>query len=417
MLDEYKREKADLNGKLQEVQVKTNSAKQTLEQPEMIETYIEHKEAFNHLENQLPEIVEQLRDFENITEKRGVLQKELTNLEETLQITNQPFYPTIFDDQERNKVFNWRQELAKQAEQQQALILNMQQTEHELNLKNQKLDQFDDLLWDNQEFKNAEEELKAPEPKKQNNLPAILIAIVGIISGVLAFFTPSPLNWVMGLVGVLAIVIALTRMRPKETTQPNLFLKKEFEKQVSFKKEWQDLLGEADALQADYQVLLSKNKELIQDEMDLKARWTSLLRSHKLPQIFDIADAETLFKQVDQLHEAVVEDETLTNRQAQLKQTLETETASISEIMAIDSTSHFQEKITVFRQYLTQVKTEIAREQEKLDQLNALKQEEKQLKSSIENTTTKIQNLIDTAGVKEEAGFITLYQQKEKVDN
>ena len=80
LLDEYKREKSDLNGKLQEVQVKTNSAKQTLEQPEMIETYIEHKEAFNHLENQLPELVEQLRDFENITERRGVLQKELTNL-------------------------------------------------------------------------------------------------------------------------------------------------------------------------------------------------------------------------------------------------------------------------------------------------------------------------------------------------
>ena len=272
-------------------------------------------------------------------------------------------------------------------------------------------------MWDNQEFKNAEEELKVPEPTKKNNLPAILIALVGVILGVLAFFTPSPINWIMGLVGVLAIVIAFTRMKPKVTVQPNLFLKKEYEKQVSFKKEWQDLLGEVDALQADYQVLLSKNKQLTQDEIDLKTRWTSLLGRHKLPQLFNIADAETLFKQVDHLHEAVVEDETLTNRQTQLKQTLETETASISEIMAIDLNSNFQEKITIFRQYLTRVKTEIAREQEKLDQLNALKQAEKQLKTSLENTNTKILNLIDTAGVKEEAAFITLYQQKEKVDN
>ena len=416
LLDEYKREKSDLNGKLQEVQVKTNAAKQTLEEPEMIETYVEHKEAFNHLENQLPELVEQLRDFENITEKRGNLQKELIQLEETLQITNHPVYPTPFDSQVKHTVFNWNKQLMEQREQQQALTQEIQQTTHEINLKDQKLDQYDELMWDNQEFKNVEEELNTPKSTKQNKLPAVFSAIVGVILGILAFFTPSPINWIVGLIGVLTLTLAFMRMKPKSSVQPNLFLEKEYEKQVSYKKEWQNLLGESDALQAQQQALISKNKARTQTIVEIESRWTSLLQEHNLSQGFEIADAERLFKQVDQLHESVASDETLNKRQSELKQTLEIETASISEIMQLGTKLTFQEKITVFRQYLTQVKTEIAREQEKLDQMNALKQEEKQLKSSIENTNTKIQNLIDTAGVKEEAAFITLYKQKEKVD-
>ena len=58
----------------------------------------------------------------------------------------------------------------------------------------------------------------------------------------------------------------------------------------------------------------------------------------------------------------------------------------------------------------------MALEEEKLDQLNALKLEEKQLKSSIEHANTKIRDLIETANVKEEAQFIQLYAEKEKVD-
>ena len=416
LLDEYKREKSDLNGKLQEVLVKTNAAKQTLQEPEMIETYVEHKEAFNHLENQLPELVEQLRDFENMTEKRGNLQKELIQLEEALQITNQPVYPTPFDNQLKHTVFNWHKELMEKKEQQQALTLEIQQTTHEINLKDQKLDQYDDLMWDNHEFKNVEEELNAPESTKQNKRPGILVGLVGIGLGIAALLSPAPLNWILGAVAVIALAVSFTMMKAKQTAEPNRFLQKEYDKQVSYKKEWQVLLGESDALQAKQQELLSKNKGLTQTIMANEARWTSLLQGHNLSQAFEIADAERLFNQVDQLHESVAEDEMLNRRQSELKQTLEIETASISDIMQLGVNQTFQEKITAFRQYLTQVKTEITREQENLDQMNALKQEEKQLKSSIENANTKIQNLIDTAGVKEEATFITLYKQKEKVD-
>ena len=416
LLDEYKREKSDLNGKLQEIQVKTNTAKQNLEEPEMIETYVEHKEAFNHLENQLPELVEQLRDFETITEKRGSLQKKFVHLEKALQITNQPVYPTSFDDEERQLISNWQKQLSEQTEKQEALTVERQQTDHEINLKNQKLDQYDVLMWDNQEFKKAEKELEALEPTKQNKLPSLFVGLIGIGLGVGVFLSSSPLNWILGVAAIIVFVVALTMMKAKPTTETNHFLEKEYAKQVTYKEDYHKLLGESDVLQARYQELISQNKTFAQTEVAIQNRWGSLLIEHNLPQIFELAEADKLFAQVAQLHEAVTEDEILMQRQVKLKQALETETASISDIMQLGENQSFQEKITVFRQYLTQVKTEMAREQENLDQMNALKQEEKQLKSSIENANTKIQNLIDTAGVKKESDFIKLYKQKEIVD-
>lgn len=416
LLEEYKREKSDLHGKLQEVQVKTNTAKQTLTEPEMIETYLEHKEAFNSLENQLPELVEQLRDFENTTEKRGNVQKKLMQLEETLGITNQPVYPTPFNEQEKNGAFNWQKQLAEQTDKQQVLTIEMQQTDHEINLKNQKLDQYDELMWDNQEFKNAEEELNEPEPTKQNKGPSLLIGLLGMGLGIAAFFTSTPLNWVLGAAGIIAFIMAFTLLKQKSVREPNHFLEKEYAKQVSYKEEWQTLLTESDALQARYQELISQNETLTKNKAAIKSQWVSLLRGHHLPDFFELADADRLFAEVDQLQAAVIEDETVTKRLAGLKSNLEQETVSISEIMQLDSNQTVQDKISIFREYLTHVKTEIAREQEKLDQLNALKLEEKQLKSSIENVDIKIQHLIETAGIKEEAAFIELYKQKEKVD-
>lgn len=416
LLDEYKREKADLNGKLQEVQVKTNQAKQVLEQPEMIETYIEHKEAFHQIENQLPELAEQLRDFENNTEKRAVLLKDMLQLEEKLQITNQPMYPTPFSEAEKAEAIMWQQQLTHNSEQLAQRSTELQEVEHALNLKNQKLDQFDQLMWDNQEFKEVEKELTEPEIKSVSKIGPIVFAITGIILGALAFFTPSPMSWVIGFMALLAFGVAVIQLKSKPKITTNPLLEKEFEKQVSFKKEWQELLVEADALQAKAQALKAQQAEILQTETTIKSQWVALLGEHHLPQLVELTDATILFEQVEQLHVAVKEDEYLTAQQNQLKQNLDKETAPVSAVLNLQLNQSFQEKIVHIRQFLTQVKQIMAHEEEKLDQLNALKLEEKQLKSSIEHANTKIRDLIETANVKEEAEFIQLYAEKEKED-
>ena len=416
LLDEYKREKSDLISSLQVNQVNIHEAKKNLKEPEMIETYAEHKETFHQLENQLPELVEQLRDDENISEKRQTLQKDLLVIEEELGMTDQPVYPTPFTDEEVTKVKGWKQEVTEISAKLKVTEEEIMKTQNELNLKNQRLDQFEEMMWDNQAFKEVEAELQGGKHKKQTNRPFMITGIAGLIFGILAFMLSTPFNWLFGALTILAFVIGFAFSRRQDTVKPNEVLEKEYTKQLQIKKEWQDLLGKLDTLQADYQTLKTEADHYEAGQMKRENQWTSLLLAHHLSATFDLANAEEIFKHIDQLHETVTTDNKLMKQQAELRHKLETETAHISTILNVESSKSYQQKITILREYLMQVKAEMTNEQESLDQLNALKQEEKQLKERIENAQTKLQNLIETAGVKSEPEFIKLYQQKVTID-
>src|SRR5699024_1197199 len=102
--------------------------------------------------------------------------------------------------------------------------------------------------------------------------------------------------------------------------------------------------------------------------------------------------------------------------QTELKETLEQQTKSIENIIDLENSSSFSERIQKFRSYLTELKKILHEEETKVDQISALQQEVKQLTTNKQNIKDKMNTLIETAGVKDEATFFDLYKQKEVLD-
>lgn len=417
LLAEYKREKDNLNGQLQEVQIKINEAKQALEQAEMIEAYEKNKEDIIGLENKLPEMIETLRDYEEVAVKRAQIQKELLQIESHLEVVDQPMYPTPIEPEENEKAKAWQEKLLGIEQAKEKLNQDLKETNHELTLKNQTLDQYETLMWDIDEFKEVEQKLHTKETVKHHKVPGILSGLAGISLVLVAFFLQTPTQWFFLIGGVLAFLLSFVLLRKQTPEESNALLDKEYEKQVALKKAYERILAEVDAIQAKQQGMIQKQADQEKETAGIIYSWKQLLEDHHLPSHIPLNQAESIVSQVDALHQHVQADQTQAAKQADLKRLLEKETVIIGNILSFPEGTPFKEKITVFRQYLNQVKAEMTREQDKLDQLTALKQEEKQLKNQIENTQTKIKHLLETAGVKDEAAFLKLYQEKEKVEN
>lgn len=417
LLAEYKREKDNLNGQLQEVQIKINEAKQALEQAEMIEAYEKNKEDIIGLENKLPEMIETLRDYEEVAVKRAQIQKELLQIESHLEVVDQPMYPTPIEPEENEKAKAWQEKLLGIEQAKEKLNQDLKETNHELTLKNQTLDQYETLMWDIDEFKEVEQKLHTKETVKHHKVPGILSGFAGISLLLVAFFLQTPTQWFFLIGGVLAFLLSFVLLRKQTPEESNALLDKEYEKQVALKKAYERILAEVDAIQAKQQGMIQKQADQEKETAGIIYSWKQLLEDHHLPSHIPLNQAESIVSQVDALHQLVQADQTQAAKQADLKRLLEKETVIIGNVLSFPEGTPFKEKITVFRQYLNQVKAEMTREQDKLDQLTALKQEEKQLKNQIENTQTKIKHLLETAGVKDEAAFLKLYQEKEKVEN
>lgn len=416
LLEEYKREKANLNGKLQEVQIKTNEARQALKEAEMIEAYEENKEGLVEVENNLPEMIEKLRDYEAVVEKRSDIQKELLEIEQALNIVDQPMYPIPFTAIEEENVSKWLNIVAEYENKQAEISQNMQQIDNALALKNQKLDQIESSMWASEEFKQVEEDIKTDATATTDKRPALYAGIAGVLFLLFAFFIPSPTNWIVAILGVLAFVLAFLFLKAKPKKEANALLLKEYDKQVHLKQEYQVTLTEADVIQAQYQGMQNNYEQAKKEIIGIQNSWRQLLESHHLPNDFAFDQTPMILQQVATLHQLLQEDDEQGMRQNRLKQQLDQETAIIHNVLTFVAETPFKEKIMRFRQYLSHVKSEMAREQEKLDQLTALKQEEKEIKNNLEHTATKIITLIETTGVKEEADFIALYQEKEIFD-
>ena len=422
LLEEHKRNLSKLKQQLQTLREKENAEKETLADPEMIDNYEKNQEAVYALENELPEIIEEMRDYETVNEKRLETQKTLTQVERELGIEHNTQYPLAFSDKEQATVKNWVAFYKNSSEKYQEMTTELQTSEHELRLKNQKLDQYEAMMWDNQELKNAEEELNSTdlerEPAKKTN--PLISGIVSLLAVAGAFFVETPFNALLGLVALLAFVFSLITVRRNakrtSTLPPNEFLAKEYEKQLGLKEEWRESLGAVDSVQETYQRQLEERNALLKQQQEVVTQWQEMLDQHDLPTTSKLEQATYLFEKIKQLQQLLAQDKQQNQEQTRLREHLEAKTAPISDIIELQTNTPLAEKITLFRQYLTQLKTVLTQEQEKLNQLNALKQEARQLEARIKSTEEKITNLIEMASVETEEEFINLYNKKEKYE-
>lgn len=422
LLEEYKRNRAKLTEQLQVLEDQQAAQKETLADPEMIENYEENQAAVYALENELPEIIEEMRDYEAITEKRLETQKTLTQIERELGIEHNTQYPLAFSDQEKATVKNWASFYEDSSAKYQKMTTELQASENELSLKNQKLDQYEAMMWDNEELKQAEEQLNqaAPErePEKQTN--PFMIGGIGLLAVIGAFFVTAPAQWLLGLVAVVAFIFAgLTVRKNTQTTtsaSSNEFLAKEYEKQLGLKEEWRESLGAVDSLQATYQQQLEARDALLKQQQEVVTQWQEMLAQHDLPTTSSLEQAAYIFERTAQLQQLLTQDQQQNQKQTELREHLEAKTAPIADIIELPAAISLAEKVAQFRQYLAKLKTTLSQEQEKLNQLNALKQEARQLEARIQSTEEKTRNLIEMADVETEEEFLELYAQKEQYE-
>jgi uncharacterized protein YhaN len=422
LLEEYKRNRAKLTEQLQALEDKQAAQKETLADPEMIDNYEENQAAVYALENELPEIIEEMRDYEAITDKRLETQKTLTQIERELGIEHNTQYPPAFSEQEKAAVKNWASFYEDSSAKYQKMTTELQASENELSLKNQKLDQYEAMMWDNQELKQAEEQLNhadpAQEPVKQTN--SLLIGGIGLLAAIGAFFVAAPVQWLLGLVAVVAFVFAgLMARKNTQTATPassNEFLEKEYEKQLVLKEEWRESLGAVDSMQATFQQQLEARDTLLKQQQEVVAQWQEMLAQHDLPTTSSLEQAAYIFEKTAQLQQLLTQDQQQNQKQTELREQLEAKTAPIADIIELPATISLAEKVAQFRQYLAKLKTTLTQEQEKINQLNALKQEARQLEARIQSTEEKIRNLIEMADVETEEEFLALYAQKEQYE-
>ena len=413
LLGEYKRELSALHEQIQINERQQSEQKKQVANVELIEVYQDNQRTIEALENELPEMIEELRDFEAVNEKRTETQKNLTRLEETLGIQHQPEYPTAFSDAEQQEIASWLTAYEKNQNVGTELLAHIQATANELNLKNQKLDQYEAMMWDAQELKQAEDELQTEKtPRKSGQLLTVLVGLA-LIGG--AFLVDAPLNAVLGIVGLLVVVFSLLLGR-KPQKQPNDYLQKEYARQLTLKDEWQEALGESDAIQAAHQSLLDRQMALQKTQQSFIGQWQNLLNVHVLPGYLPFEEAERVILNVQALHDLLAQDQAQNAQQIGLKKALDEKTSVIARLVELPASASIQEKIAAFREYNMRLKAEISKEQDKLNQLNALKHEEDQLVTSQRTTQEKIKHLLETADVETEEDFGALYQQKEMLD-
>ena len=413
LLDEYKHELSSLHEQFQENERLQSEQKKQVANVELIEVYQDNQETIDALENELPETIEELRDYEAVNEKRAETQKGLTAIEQELGIEHHPEYPTDFTETEQQYITSWLTGYSSNQEVEAELLVAIQVVENELNLKYQQLDQYETMMWDAQELKEVEDELQIEEPASKST--QLVVGLVGLAALVGAFLFEAPVNWILGIIGLVVIILSFV-LRPKSAKQPNDYLAKEYKRQLTLKDEWQEALGESDEIQEKQQRLLNNQQALQAEQAQFVSQWQQLLTTHILPGHLPFEEAEAVIGNVTALHELVAEDQAQFEQQIELKKALDEKTTAIGKLVDLPQTASIQEKIAAFRQYNTRLKAEITREQEKLNQLNALKQEAKKIAASRQTTTDKIKDLLETADVKTEENFVQLYQQKEILD-
>lgn len=427
LFEEYKKDLAKINEDLQDANLAVSIQKQKLTHPEILEHYEEHQAEIIELEQTLPEIVEHLGKFQVISNQRAENQKVLTNLEKQLVLEHSSIYPKPFLEGEKEKVGEWQEAYNNLEEKIATIQEELQVSENELNLKNQQLDQIEAVMWDNETLRNVEIELEADKEtntisKQTSSKPKIFSGLITVLILIISFFVRPPLQWflfgvsLLGLVGTVFLFSKQNKKIEKPDRKSSAFMKQEYEKQMALKNQWRDSLGEIDSMQARFQEQVKIRDSHLNGQKLIIENWEVFLREHQLPEELLFSDAEKIIDQTNQLHNILQEDEKCLETQTELKEILEEQTKSIENIIDLENSLSFSEKIQKFRSYLTKLKTILNEEESKVENLSALQQEVKQLTTNKQNIKEKMNTLIETAGVKDEATFFDLYKQKEALD-
>ncbi len=421
LLEEYKRELANLQTQLQEVKDKQKTQLDAFEHGELLEKYQENQEAIDALENDLPDLIETLSAYENVKERLLETKEQIHYLKQALSLGVMAKAPQPFTQKNQQTVqalLAKHEHLMAAEEKLSARILEMQ---NDLNLKNQQLDQYEEMMWDASELKEAQTTLNAGqtiESAPANRTPLVLSLLLALGLGLGAFFIGPPLNGLLGLLAVLSLVLGILLSRRKSTVEPrdNTYLKKELKRQQTLKDEWQDALSDLDAKQADFQALLQEKDILLERQKGLEEEWRNLLAAHLLPAHLSFLEANKVMEETNQLSQWLKTENEQKANQTELQTLLEEKTAPILEVLALEATTTYGDRVASFRNYHTRLRQEITKEQEKIQQLNAWNHEEKQIKRRVQTTQEKTRLLLETADTKTEEEFVELYNQKEALD-
>ncbi len=431
LLDEYKKKKTQINEKLQELKLQIQREKESFLKPHLMEKYGENKKEISRLEQDLPEIVEKLGYLESIENQIQTKYDQLSEMKQKLNIQKDSSLPILFTPAEKLQVNNWLKQYNEADPKIELLDMELQELEYQLNLKNQKADQYEEVMWSNDYLKEIKNQIKARTNSKsteltlKNKLGPIGIGIVGLIILAGSFLSQVFNPVVIAGFGILVLMISygwyqrnkkIKRSNLAESEQSGTILITEYEKQLAIQAEWQSLLGKIDAIQMNYQTKNNERLNILENIDQLMTNWQNLLRKHQISKLYPLEKAEEIIDQISELINLEKLIKELTKKENELIDELENHIGIINVLVGVDKEISLSEKVSHFRVYLKELNQLLEIEEEKLRTLNNLEQQEKQLLSEQEEISTKLYHLLDVTGVESEEEFLALYEAKEALD-
>lgn len=433
LLDEYKNEITEAERLLEEISESIKSKETAFLKPELMETYQENKKDILSLEQELPETIEELSQLETIEKKLKENKEQLFELEQLLKIHKQNTRPSSFTAKEQLMVADWQESYNQLKSKIEFSTFELEEIENQLNLKNQKADQYEELMWQADYFKEIENQLQLneePEPifaeeKTSSLLLPVATGLVGLIALFGSFLTSAMNQWLLAGVAVLFLLLSFLFYRkatkkvikelPRVHSSDNLLMN-EYEKQLRIQSDWQILLGEIDAIQADYQAKKEAQSVLLKKQKEFDEKWRMLLISKSLPTIHSFEDAKSVMTQTKELNYIQGTNESLGTTKTKLVTALEQKMSVIDKVLMTQDDLTIVEKTGRFRLYLKELNHLLETEESKITELNALKEKQKQLIAHKEIVNNKNKQLLEASGVETEEEFRALYIKKQKLE-
>lgn len=428
LLEEYNKEMAQLTQKVAANEQKLAHLKNSVKNIELLENIAENKDKISALENDLPEIVERLNAYENINEKRGAHQRLLTTLEQKLNISDLPDYPTKIPESKQQQAYQWLASSKNLTVQKEKLLIESNQYENEINTKNQQVDQWETVMWDDNRMLKFEHDISKQEASGGqggrllgNTLWLIGSGLLGIILIISAMMLDLDNSLLVGLIGLLTLLLsAFGIWRDKKDHQQQTgtgsdLMKEEFEKQQYLKKNYNETLAEIDVIQAHFHNVQERLAKITNQEQGLLGDWENLLGTHNLPKHLPLIEAPQIFEDLTQLHDVLQEDGDLATEQADLRDYLRGKISQISEVLELNENQSMTEQIRQFRTYLIHVKTEQKQAEDTIASLNELQRQLKDKEMQLENAHQKVANLLEAVGVENEEAYLKLYDANDQL--
>lgn len=431
LLEEYKKEQEQLAQDLRQIVIHLETQKEKLSNPEMIKTYQENQDLLHQLEDDLPDMVEQLNAIKSLDEKIKRLEADSERLIERLHIQNTTLQPSEFTAAETEIVHNWQSAFEIEQEKLDALDQKMQAFENELTAQHHKLDQLEAVMWSADELEAVEKQLQQTgsqplEKEKQGNSSLFWVSLVttgGLFAS--AFIFEWPVKGLLLLISLLALIFSgilflknkggqKEDWRQADDSSQEL-LREQISKQQYLKSEWREALSEVDERQFDFERVQADFERAIQMQSSLENNWRNLLLNHQLSDDIPFEKAAEAMEMTNGYLEFVAKIEESKRQQEKLNGELEKQTRGISKLLP----EHFDnvaDKILAFRSYLRLLKNEVAHEEKKIEKLTQLENEQKQLLQNQRSVNQKLSYLIEMAGVKNEEEFVEQYALKKSYD-